>query len=142
MLFFAISNNDPISRYAITDYLLDIGTDANVLNECGETLLHVLFSRVKHDLPKTIALCERLLLAGVDINHCDNKHRVALQYVINMKYSDEDLMPLYTLLFSIGNMNTNIKNDWGKSPYELAKSIPYRTKLVSLMEKGYSKDYE
>ena len=95
LLFYAMSNNDAEARYKIVMFLLDKGLDACCLNEENETLLHVLFSRAKHNLEQTIEICEVLLQKGVDINHLDKKNRSAFQYIINMKYTDEMLLDLY-----------------------------------------------
>ena len=41
LLFYSLSNNDAESRYLITDFLLNKGAETNVINECGENLLHI-----------------------------------------------------------------------------------------------------
>lgn len=133
LLFYSISNNNLDARYAISNYLLDEGAQVTGVNEENETLLHILLSRINHDLPKTIELCERLIKEGVDINKVDRKNRLALQYLINMKYTDQELKSLYMLWFSQSKVLVNIKNDWGKSPLELAESMPYRQELVRIM---------
>lgn len=133
LLFYSISNNNLDARYAITNYLLDEGVQVTGVSEENETLLHILLSRVNHDLPKTIELCERLIEKGIDINKVDSKNRLALQYLIDMKYTDQELKPLYLLWFSQAKVLVNIKNHWGKSPMELAESMPYRQELVRIM---------
>ena len=130
LLFYAMSNNDAEARYRIVMFLLDKGLDACCLNEENETLLHVLFSRVKHNLEQTIEMCEILLKKGVDINHLDKKNRSAFQYVINMKYTDEMLLDLYKVIFSKSKVNTSVKNDWGFSLLDLAQKLPYRNVLI------------
>ena len=50
LLFYSLSNNDTESRYLITDFLLNKGVEVNVINECGENLLHILLSRTKHNI--------------------------------------------------------------------------------------------
>lgn len=73
LLFYAISNNDPESRYQISTFLLGKGVGVKETNDCGETLLHILLSRVKHNLDQTVFLCRELIARGVDVNHLDNK---------------------------------------------------------------------
>ena len=90
LLFYSLSNNDAESRYLITDFLLNKGAETNVINECGENLLHILLSRTNHNIKQTAELCQRLIKNGVDINQLDKKDRLPLQYVVNMKYTDEE----------------------------------------------------
>lgn len=134
LLFYSISNNDTRSRYLISKYLIDKGVRIDEINECGENLLHVLLSRTKHDLEQTKDLCELLISKGIDINQIDEKGRVPFQYIINMKYTDEELEPLYELWFSCGNILINHKNAWGKTPLEIAEQIPYRCKIAERMK--------
>jgi hypothetical protein len=47
-----------------------------------------------------------------------------------MKYTDDELELLYNIWLSQPEANLNAKNDWGKSPLEIAQSMPYRKKLV------------
>ena len=84
LLFYSLSNNDAESRYLITDFLLNKGAETNVINECGENLLHILLSRTNHNIKQTAELCQRLIKNGVDINQLDKKDRLPLQYVVNM----------------------------------------------------------
>lgn len=134
LLFYSISNNDTRSRYLISKYLIDKGVRIDEINECGENLLHVLLSRTKHDLEQTKDLCELLISKGININQIDEKGRVPFQYLINLKYTDEELEPLYELWFSCDNIVINQKNAWGKTPIEIAEQIPYRCKLVERMK--------
>ena len=70
-------------------------------------------------------MCRRLIDKGVDINQLDKRGRVPLQYLINMKYTDEELEPLYQIWFAQKNILVNHKNVWGKSPLELAAPVSY-----------------
>ena len=38
---------------------------------------------------------KKLIDKGVNINQLDEKERVPLQYLINLKHTDEELEPLY-----------------------------------------------
>lgn len=134
LLFYAISNNNLEARYEIVDFLLNEGAKVDVVNEHQETLLHILLSSVKHDLTKTIALCKRLIENGCNINQLDDKNRLALLYLVNMKYSDEELEPLYNIWLSQPNVIVNIKNKWDKTPLDVAKTMPYRSKLVGRLQ--------
>lgn len=134
LIIYGIGNTEPDDRYNITNFLLDEGADAKVIDIYGNTLLHILLGHVEHDLERTIELCKRLIGLGVDINHKDNKNRLSIQWIINMvKYTDAELMPLYDLWFSQPDVDINTKNAWGVSPLELAQKIPFRKKLVEMM---------
>ena len=58
------------------------------------------------------------------------KGRVSLQYLINLKYTDDELWALYELWFSQTKLMVSHKNSWGVSPIELAEKLPYREKLL------------
>lgn len=135
LLFYSLSNNDTRNRYLISMFLLEKGMRTDEINECGETLLHVLLSRTKHDLVQTEEICKIIISRGVNINQFDEKGRVSFQYLINMKYTDEELEPLYQLWFSCGKIIFNHKNAWGKTPLEIAEQLPYRSKIVERMKK-------
>lgn len=134
LLFYSLSNNDAESRYLITIFLINKGADVNVVNECGENLLHILLSRVNHNINQTVELCKKLIDGGVDINQIDEKGRVPLQYLINLKFTDEELEPLYKIWFAQKNILVNYKNAWGKTPLEIAAQMPYRKKLVERLK--------
>ena len=70
----------------------------------------------------------------MDINKIDNKGRVPLQYIITMKYTDDELERLYQIWFSHGKVLVNHKNDWGKSPVEIMEEMPYRKKLLEIIK--------
>lgn len=135
LLFYAVSNNEPDSRYRISTFLLDKGADPCGVNNCKENLLHILLSRGKHDLQQTTELCRRLVDSGVDINQIDERGRVPLQYLVNMKFTDEELEPLFQIFFSQPNLLVDHKNVLGKSPLELAELLPYRKSMVEHMRR-------
>lgn len=135
LLFYALSNNDVESRYLITDFLINKGAEVDVTNENHENLLHILLSRTHHNIKQTAELCKRLIDMGVNINQLDDKGRVPLQYLINLKYSDDELEPIYQIWFAQKNILVNCKNSWGKTPLELAEQMPYRTSLLERLKK-------
>ena len=135
LLFYSLANNDADSRYSISSFLLDKRIDVSGLNEENENVLHVLLSRTNHNLKQTIELCKRLIDDGANINQIDKKGLVPLQYIINLKYTDEELEPLYEIWFAKNNVVIDHKNAWGKSPLEIAEIIPYREKLLERMKK-------
>lgn len=100
ILFNAVSNNNAEERYKIVKLLLDKGYKVTWKNEENETVLHILLSRTQQNLEQTYQLCKVFIQEGVDINAVDCKERLALQYLVNMKFSDEELEPLYDLWLS------------------------------------------
>lgn len=140
LIFYSIANSDLSSRYDISNFLLDKEVDVINLNSQNESVLHVLLAQVKHDLDKTIKLCKIFINRGVDINTLDNKGRVAFQYILNMKFSDEQLNPLYDMWFSQPHIELTIQNAWGLTPIDLAMKISYRKKILERMEKYVQKN--
>ena len=134
-MFYSLSNNDAESRYLITNFLINEGAEVNVTNECGENLLHILLSRINHNIKQTAELCQKLIDKGVNINHLDEKERVPLQHLINLKYLDEELEPLYQIWFSQNSILVNHKNAWGKTPLEILDQMPYRANVLERMKK-------
>lgn len=134
LIFFSIGNSDLISRYDISNFLIDKDVDVKCLNTENESVLHVLLGQTKHDVDKTVELCEKFISKGVDINMLDNKNRVAFQYIINMKFSDEQLKPLYDLWFSQPYIELTIPNAWGVTPIDLALELPYRKEVLERMQ--------
>ena len=134
VVFHAMSNQTPQNRYDIVRFLIDEGAELKGTNAQGETLLHILFSRPKHSMAQTVELTRRLLDAEVDIDQLDSKNRVAIQYLISHpKFTDEDLAPLYDVIFQGRALEVNVKNDWGYTPIELARKLPYRADLLKRM---------
>ena len=43
--------------------------------------------------------------------------------MLNLKYTDEELEPLYQIWFAQNSILVNYKNVWGKTPLELAEQI-------------------
>lgn len=101
LLFYSLSNNDTESRYLITDFLLNKGAEVNVINECGENLLHILLSRTKHNIKQTAELCKKLIDKGVNINQLDEKERVPLQYLINLKWCAIFMLISVSLIYAL-----------------------------------------
>lgn len=134
VVFRAMANQTPQNRYDIVEFLIDEGAELNGTNAQGETLLHILFSRPKHSMAQTVALTRSLLDAGVDIDQLDSRNRVAIQYLISHpKFTDDDLAPLYDVIFQGRTLEVDVKNDRGYTPLELARKLPYRADLLKRM---------
>ena len=133
LIFYAAGNTKIQERYRLVNYLIDEGANVHILDKYGDSLLHVLLGHVQHDLPSEVALCRRLIEMGVDINILNNKNVLAIQWLMNMKYSDEKLKPLYDLWFAQDYVDVTTKNAWGYSSLELAEKDPLRADLVRRM---------
>lgn len=134
LLLYAIQNTNLESRYSICNFLLDVGSDLSVRTQYGDTALHLLLSRTNHSLEKTIALCSRLVDGGIDLNALNNKNESAITHLVNMKYTDEQLQPLYDILLGHSLSCLNSQSLCGKTPLDLARSRPYRRTLLTLLE--------
>ena len=110
LIFYAAGNTKIQERYRLVNYLIDEGANVHILDKYGDSLLHVLLGHVQHDLPSEVALCRRLIEMGVDINILNNKNVLAIQWLMNMKYSDEKLKPLYDLWFAQDYVDVTTKN--------------------------------
>lgn len=120
--------------YEMCNFLLDKGADASAKTKDGDTTLHLLFGRRNHDLEETFRLAQRLLDGGADINGLNKKNESAFVWVMNMGFTDEQLAPLYDILFKYPQTALRTKSAWNITPLELAKKIPYRAELAKRME--------
>lgn len=134
VIFCAMANQTPQNRYDIVKFLIGEGAELKGTNAENETLFHILFSRPKHIMEQTVELTQILTEAEVDINQLDAKHGVAIQHIISHpKFTDEDFAPLYDVIFQNCTLEVNVKNDWGYTPIELARKLPYRADLLRRM---------
>lgn len=133
LILYAVQNSNVEARYDICNFLLDEGADPCMKTPNNETVLHLLLSRTTHVLERTVDLCSRLLSMGVNPNALDKNNESAIINIINMKFTDEQLLPLYKVWFSYPQNCLNVPNCWGHTPIDLAKSRPYRAILLQRM---------
>jgi hypothetical protein len=133
LIFYSLSNGDPVARYRISSLLLDSGCRVDGLNSRRQTALHILLGQVKHDISQTTELCARLLARGVDPAAVDNRGVTGTQEIVNLKPSDLDLAELFDLWFRQPGLVLNQPNKAGFSPIELAEKRPYRAEMVRRM---------
>jgi uncharacterized protein len=134
LLIHALMNKNLDARYELATFLLDRGVVIQPVAAGRSTELHILFGHVSHDLAKDLELARRLIECGVDINAVGERHEVAFQWVLNLKYSDEDLAPIYDLWFAQPVLDFVTKNKAGLSPIELADKVPYRAGIAARMK--------
>ena len=133
LIFAAAANTNPKERYRICNFLLDRNSDVSALNKQNQSILHILLGQVEHDIPELASLCKRMIDHGADINALDSRKTVAIKYILHMKYTDEELSPLYDVWFSQPYLDVNTRDKWGLTPIEFAKKIPYRNDAVKRM---------
>lgn len=100
VLFGALANRDPVTRVAIATRLLDDGAAADVVTTSGTSLLHVLFTQRRHDVPAEAVVLQRLLDGGADVNHVDPRFGAPLAILVASHLPDEVLAPFYEVLFA------------------------------------------
>lgn len=135
LLLMSLQNKDLASRYTVSNFLLDHGAPVNTSGNGGATALHVLFGQVSHDVTEDAHLARRLIDAGADVNARDDNGRLPFLEVVNMKYSDDDLKPIYDLWFEQPNADFTTVSAHGVSPITFAKKLPFRSAVVARMEK-------
>ncbi|MHA7126859.1 hypothetical protein ACRTEC_10850 [Janibacter indicus] len=136
LLMAALGNTDLESRYATTQWLLDHGTQLGAPNSEGYTELHVLFGQVKHDIAKDLAIAEQLIALGADVNSVSPRGGLVFCEVLRMKFTDEDLEPIYDLWFRQPvTLDFETPSKLGATPLNFAQAIPYRATILERMQK-------
>jgi hypothetical protein len=134
LLMMTLGNKDLPSRYELSNFLLDQGCPLGAPGNGGATVLHVLFGQVKHDVAEDASLARRLIQHGADVNQRDDNDRLPFLEVLNMKYTDEDLAPIYDLWFEQPVLDFTTKSRHGISPIDFAAKMPYRASILARME--------
>lgn len=134
LVYSALRNTDLESRYGLCNYLLDMGCPIQGETCNKASVFHILFGHARHDVEQDVRLCRRFIELGVNPNQLDEKHILAVQWLINYKLTDEEMKPLYELWFSQVGLDLITPNWKGISPLELARKLPYRAHLVARME--------
>lgn len=96
LLSLALTNDDPASRIAIANRLLDDGADVH-----SATPLHRFLGRNVHGFTAEAPLLKRLLDAGADVNAVVAKFGTPLETLAaKFKFSDVVLTPFYDVLLA------------------------------------------
>lgn len=123
-------------RYAASHWLLDQGCRLGAPNSEGYTELHVLFGQVKHDVAEDVRLARRLIDIGANVNAVSPRGGLVFCEVLRMKYTDEDLAPVYELWFEQPvKLDFTTASAYGTTPLSLAQNVPYRTNILERMER-------
>ncbi len=119
-LHFAINNMRSKVSQRVGTYLIDMYANTRLKNKYGQTPLHLTIST---DIDSDwIAMVERLIKNGADINAQTNQGDTILHLAVNMK----KIVWSKTLLERYGGLlNLNIKNAKGWTAYQYAKELGY-----------------
>lgn len=142
LLMSTLSNTNLESRYASTQWLLDQGCSLGVPNSEGYTELHVLFGQAKHDIAADLAIARQLIAIGADVNAVSPRGGLVFCEVLQMKYFDEDLEPLYSLWFEQPvTLDFETPSQRGATPIVYARAVPYRASILERMERYVSEHH-
>jgi len=98
--------------------------------------LHVLFGQVKHDIPSALTIARRLIAIGADVNAVSARGGLLFCEVLQMKYTDEDLEPLYDLWFEQPVvLDFETPSSRGATPLIYARAVPFRASILDRMER-------
>lgn len=134
LLIMSLGNTDLPSRYELSNFLLEQKCPLGGPGNGGATVLHVLFGQVKHDITQDALLARRLIEHGADVNRRDDNDRLPFLEVLNMKYTDDDLAPIYDLWFEQPVLDFTTTSRHGVSPIDFASKLPYRASILARME--------
>lgn len=136
LLMSTLANADLDARYASTQWLLDRGCPLGAPDSDGYTELHVLFGQAKHDIDSDLAIARQLIALGADVNAVSPRGGLVFCEVLQMKYFDEDLEPVYQLWFDQPViLDFETPSDRGATPLAYARAVPYREGILERMER-------
>ncbi len=132
LLLQALANKDLPSRYSLGHFLLD---GAHPSRQVSAEQPFFTSSSVRSPTTSrrrahrtTSDRCRRRY------QRADENGRVPFLEVLNMKYSDEDLNPIYDLWFEREDADFTSVSVHGVSPISFAKKLPFRDSVVDRME--------
>lgn len=136
LLMATLGNVDLDSRYASTQWLLDHGCGLGGPDSEGHTELHVLFGQVKHDIAEDVKIAKQLIALGADVNAVSPRSGLVFSLIVQMKYTDEDLEPIYQLWFDQPvTLDFQTPSSRGAEPIGFARAVPYRKSILERMER-------
>lgn len=150
LLVAACTNRDPAAKVGIANRLLDDGANAASTAPEGFGVFHALFDNLGHgdDMAAAAALSDRLVRQGADLNHHAPGVEVPLTTLVrNPTRSDEELAPLYDVVFSRRGLAVDLIDDSGAAPWQhaarrstrraaAARIDRYRTEIAGLPPRG------
>lgn len=114
LLIPSLTHKDPQVRFDIANRLLDDGAQASEAEKMdGLSTLHVLFGhrRKSHNIGLEVPLLRRLLDVGADVNFHAPRLGFPLETLSSVAMSDEELAPVYDVLFSRDDIDLSLPVD-------------------------------
>ena len=131
----ALSNTDPAQRYPMCDFLLDRDCVLDAGTTDGTNPFHILFAQCARDVNRDVALCRRLLDRGVALGQPDKNGCIPLVHLISTQdYSDEDLAPIYDVVFASPDPGFTTVVDGGKPFHKLVRAFEDRQALADRID--------
>lgn len=131
---YALANPNPAERYAIARLLLRDECPLGGPGPRGASVLHVLFGQTKHDITEDASLAGQLIALGADVNAVDDANRLVFTEVIQMKFTDADLEPIFDLWFAQPRLDFTTESVDGLSPLRAAEQRPFRASILERMQ--------
>ncbi len=132
---YALGNCEAEERYKIVDLLLERNPSFAHMSGDGASLLHILLGAVKHDPARDAAIAQVLIDHGETFNCLDYRKRLPLQYLLPLhRYSDEDLTPIYDVVFASPDPGFTAVVDGGKPFHELVRAFEDRQALADRID--------
>ena len=121
---YALGNSKAEERYKIVDFLLERNPSFAHKSGDGASLLHILLGSLNHDPVRDAAIAQVLVDHGETFKCLDNRKRLPLQYLLPLhRYSDEDLAPIYDVVFASPDPGFTTVVDGGKPFHELVRAF-------------------
>ncbi len=89
---------------------------------------------MSHNLTRDENLARRLIDRGANINTTDHDGHLPLVDVLAMKYTDDQLKPIYDLWFAQPEPDFTTASRFGLSPLTSANKLPYRSVIRARIE--------
>lgn len=126
---YALGNSKAEERYKIVDFLLERNPSFAHKSGDGASLLHILLSSSDPDPARDAAIAQVLADHGETFNCLDNRKRLPLH-----RYSDEDLTPIYDVVFASPDPGFTTVVDGGKPFHELVRAFEDRQALADRID--------
>ena len=140
ILYDALRNNNDEACYKISIFLINKGANIKYRTKEGTTLFFPLFESGGNDIAGTTELCRIFLEKGADITALYKPYRIVVFKNIFNYFTDEnEMIPLYKLIFSQPGLQLLTKDKWGLTALEFVKRC--QKPIALKMMKDYIKKY-
>lgn len=129
-----VNTNNEGERIKVISYLLSNGIDIKFQDKkYRRNALHTVFFNFLHgDIKYLSEVVEMLIDSGIDINRVDKYNAVPLKYAITVcKLKTEEMRDVYSNILRAG-ADYKLKDIFGKSCMDYAKSYPGEQNLLRL----------